>query len=60
MLLLVLLLLLLARPLLVVSVWVTVLALHYTDLIGIVLLRSMVHIVCLELRDNHSAHIAKD
>jgi len=47
------LLLLLAGPLLVVPVWVATLALHHADLIGVVLLRSVVHRVCLELRDNH-------
>jgi hypothetical protein len=36
------LLLLLAGPLLVVPVWVAVLALHRTDLISVVLLRSIV------------------
>jgi len=54
------LLLLLARPLLVVPVWVTMLALHHTNLIGIVLLRSIVHRVCLELHNNYSVHITED
>jgi hypothetical protein len=54
------LLLLLDRPLLVVPVWVTVLALHYANLISIVLLRSMANRVHLELHDNCSAHVAED
>jgi hypothetical protein len=39
------LLLLLVRPLLVAPVWVTTLALHCTDLVSIVLLRSMANSV---------------
>jgi len=53
-------LLLLARPLLVVPVWVAVLALHHADLVSVVLLRSIVDRVRLELHDNRSAHIAED
>jgi hypothetical protein len=59
-LLLLLLLLLLVRPLLVAPVWVAMLALHHADLIGIVLLRTMVHRVCLVLYDNCSVHVAED
>jgi len=54
------LLLLLARPLLVAPVWVAALALHHADLVSVVLLRSMVNRVRLELCDNRSAHIAED
>jgi len=53
-------LLLLVRPLLVAPVWVAVLTLYHTNLVSIVLLGTMAHRVCLELCDNHSAHVAKD
>ena len=53
-------LLLLARPLLVAPVWVAMLALHRTDLVSVVLLGSIVDRVCLELRDYRSAHITED
>jgi hypothetical protein len=52
--------LLLVRPiLLALPVRVTTLALHYADLVGVVLARAMVNRVHLELRNNCSAHIAK-
>jgi hypothetical protein len=59
-LLLVVLLLLLVRPLLVVPVWVTMLVLHHTNLVCIVLARAMANRVHLELHNNHSVHITKD
>jgi hypothetical protein len=54
------LLLLLAGPLLVVPVWVAALAFHCANLVSVVLLRSMVNRVCLELRDNCSVHVAEN
>jgi hypothetical protein len=56
---LVLLLLLLAGPLLVAPVWVATLALHCADLVSIVLLRSIVNGVHLELYDDYSAHVTE-
>ena len=50
------LLLLLVRPLLVVPVRVTTLALHCADFIGIMLIRAMADRVCLELSDNGITH----
>jgi hypothetical protein len=52
-------LLLVGPALLVLPVRVTVLALHHTDLVRIVLARAMVNRVCLELRDNRSVHVAE-
>jgi hypothetical protein len=51
--------LLLVRPLLVLPVGVTILALHHADLVSIVLARAMANGVCLKLHNNHSAHITE-
>jgi hypothetical protein len=54
------LLLLLVGPLLVAPVQVAMLALHWADLVSIMLLGSIVNRVCLELHDNCSVHITED